>query len=150
MRLPIAIAMSMRARCAQHYPVLAGPDHENWGWSGATRGSIRRAAVRRHAEDSGAVCDRRHPSEHRSETGADVSPAAATPARTGEGAMMKHSNGAPQTTAAPRKSAPPVRHDAKRAAANGADLGTDRIDVRKLREVLTALRIGNFAPRMPR
>jgi len=62
---------------------------------------------------------------------------------------MKHSNGTPHTTAEPRKAPPPLGRPPKRAASNGADLETDRIDERKLLEVLTALRKGNFAPRLP-
>src|SRR5262245_58066905 len=63
-------------------------------------------------------------------------------------------HGTPSTpTPTPPPKAPP-RPKASRARANGNgaaqyDLPTDRVDERKLLEVLTALRKGNFAPRLP-
>src|SRR5262245_33816570 len=67
---------------------------------------------------------------------------------------MKQSNGTPRTTTEPRKAPPPPagrtrRNGHKAGSTNGYELDTDRIDERKLLEVLTGLRKGNFAPRLP-
>src|SRR5262249_53371007 len=120
-------------------------------WPVAPGGSIARPGRSKWGVSCGAVgcrgpgCERtrRLPSRSRP----------AHPALLRRESTTMRQNGAhpPSTTTTPK---PPPRPKAARARTNGSgtgqyDLPTDRVDERKLLEVLTALRKGNFAPRLP-
>src|SRR5262245_19081614 len=144
----------MRAGTHPPYPILACPARETAGWQTFPSRETRAAVVRQHAGEPGAV-GHRGASSGQGPVRRAIAPSRLVGQRQPKGATMKQSNGTPRVTSEPRRTPPTPagrsrRNGVEPTSKNGQhELDTDRIDERKLLEVLTALRKGNFAPCLP-